>query len=130
MQYLIPGGADIQVITGPGGGDAGDGYRSVDIHVATVVVVDDLNGGVAFVAEILGAPLAETVAGYVPAVAVGGEDGLAHAGTGKIVGKDGIHQTIHVCVDVPSPDPLLVIGGGGGNGEVIALIPIQRNLWF
>lgn len=58
LQHLIPGGSDAQVITGPRGGDAGDGDSGVDIHVAAIVVADDLDRGVTLVAQIFGAPLA------------------------------------------------------------------------
>ncbi len=90
----------------------------------------NLDRGVAFVAQIFGTPLAQAVTGHIPAVAVGGENGLAHTGTGEEVGKDGVYQSVDVGIDIPAPNPLLIVGGGGSDGEVVSLIAIQRNLWF
>ena len=125
MQHLIPGGPNVQVVTGPRGGDAGDGDSGVDIHVAAVIVAYNLDRGVPLVAQIFGAPLAEAVAGHVPAVAVGGKDGLAHAWAGEKIGKDRVYQPVNIGVDIAPPDPLLIIGGGGSNCKVVTLIAIQ-----
>jgi len=58
LQDFFAGGAHIQVIAGPGGGDAGDCYGAVNIHVAAVVIAYDLDGRVALITQIFGAPLA------------------------------------------------------------------------
>ena len=79
------------------------------------------------VAKILGAPLAEALTLYTLAVAVGGEDGLQHPGPGQVVGKDFIHQIVNVFKDISPIDPFLIVGGGGRNGKVIALISVRRN---
>lgn len=74
--------------------------------------------------------MAQAVTGHIPAVAVGGENGLAYAGAGEEVRKNGVHQPVNVCVDIPAMNPLLVVGGGGSDSEIVALISVQRNLWF
>ena len=121
---LLACGTDGEVVAGPGGRDSADGLRRIDIHVVPVIVMDDINGAVALVAQILGAPLAQTGAADPPAIAVAGEDRLAHAGAGEIIGEDGIHQDADVFKDIPSVDPFLVIGRGGGDGKIVALAPV------
>lgn len=105
--------------------DIRDMFILMEKHVVAVVVADDLDRGVALVAQILGAPLAQSVAGHVPAVAVGGKNGLAHTGTGEKIGENGVHQSVDIGIDVPAVDPFLVVGGGGGDGKVVALVPVQ-----
>ena len=129
LQNLLPGCADAEIVARPGRGNAGDGYGRVDIHIASIVIADDLDRRVAFVAEILRSPLAQPAAGGRAAVAVGGENGLPDAGTREIVCKDGVHQTVDVGVDVPAADPFLVVGGGGGDREVVALVPIPLRIY-
>lgn len=124
LPHLVTGGADAQVVAGPGGGHAGNQLSGIDVHVIAVVVADDLNGGVTLVSQVLGTPLAQTVARDPVPVAVRGKYGLAHAGAGQVVGKDGVHQVIDVFKDVPAVYPLLVIGRGGGNGKVVALVAV------
>lgn len=58
LQDFATGCSDAQVIAGPGGGHTGYGHSGVDVHVAAIIVTYDLNGGVAFIAQILGTPLA------------------------------------------------------------------------
>lgn len=55
---LFPGGADSQIVSRPGGGNAGYAHRRVDIHVIAVVVPDNVNCRVPLIPQILGAPLA------------------------------------------------------------------------
>lgn len=50
LPYLAAGGTLGQVVSGPGGRDAGDGLGGVDIHIIAVVVAQDLDRGVALVA--------------------------------------------------------------------------------
>ena len=58
------------------------------------------------------------------AVAVLGQDGLAHIGAGEIVREEFIHDRGDRIVDVPLRDPLVVKGGGGCDGKVVALVPV------
>lgn len=74
--------------------------------------------------------MAQTVAGHSLPIAVGGKNWLLYTGAGEVVVKDGIYQIIDVFKDIASVNPLLVIGGGGGNGKVVALISVQRDQWF
>lgn len=112
LQYFAAGGADAQVIAGPGGRHTGYGHGCVDIHVAAIVIAYDLDGSVAFVTQILGTPLAQAAAGHILTVAVGGEDRLSYTGAGEIVGEDGVYQPVNICIDVSAADPFLIVGGG------------------
>lgn len=126
LQYLIAGSPDAEVVAGPGRGDAGYRDSGVDIHVTAIVVPDDLDGRISFVAKIFGAPLTQAAAGRGTAVAVGGENRLTDTGPGEIVGKNGVDKPVNVGINISSPDPFLVVGGGGGDREVVALVPIPR----
>ena len=44
------GGTLSQIVARPRGGDAGDGFGGVDVHVVAVVVAENLDGSVALVA--------------------------------------------------------------------------------
>ena len=121
---FFAGGADGQVVAREGGGNAGDHIRRVDIHVVAVVVADDLDGGIALIAQVLGAPLAQTGAGDPPAVAVGGEDGLAHPGAGQVIVEDIVHKSVYVLVGIAAVDPLLVVSGGACDRKVVPPVPV------
>lgn len=71
--------------------------------------------------------MAQAIAGDPAAIAVGGEDGLPDPGPGEVIGKYRIHEIIDVLEDVPSIHPFLVVGGGGSDGEVVALVPVPQN---
>ena len=63
-------------------------------------------------------------------IAIGSKNRLSDARTGKVVGKDRIDQNINIFEDISSIDPFLVIGGGRGNGKIVALIPVRRKQGF
>lgn len=69
--------------------------------------------------------MAEPLAGHPLAVTVSGKDGLAYPGPGEVVGKYRVYQNIDVFKDVPAIDPLLIVGGGGGNGEIVPFGAVQ-----
>lgn len=58
LLHLFAGGADTEIIAGPGGRHTGYGHSRVDIHIAAVVIADDLDRRIAFVPEVFGSPLA------------------------------------------------------------------------
>ena len=64
---------------------------------------------------------------YPLAVAVLCEDRLADIGAGEIVGKNLIHNPADIRIDIPARNPFLIIGGDGGDGKVIATVPVRRN---
>ena len=121
---FVAGCAEREIVARPGTRHAGDRHGCIDIHITAIVIVDDLDGRVALVRQIFGAPLAEPVAGHTFAVAVGGEDGLAHTGTGEEVGEYGVHEIVDVTVNIPPVHIFLVIGGRGRDRKVIALVPV------
>ena len=86
--------------------------------------MDDINGGITLVSQILGTPLTESVTGHPFAVTVGGKDGLSDTGAGEIVGENSVHKVINIFVDVSSVHPFLVVGGGRGDGEIVPLSPV------
>lgn len=59
LTYFAAGGAVFQVISRPGGGDSGDGFSGVDVHVVAVIVAENFDSGIALVAEGFGAPLCQ-----------------------------------------------------------------------
>ncbi len=69
-------------------------------------------------------PTGSNRTGHALPVAVGGKKRLADAGTGNVVGKDAVHYPVDVLIGVPAVNPFLVVGGGTGNGKVIALVPV------
>ena len=68
--------------------------------------------------------MGESVAGDAVPVAVGGKDRLAHARARQVIREDGVHDAADIFVYVPAADPFLVVGGGGSDGEVVALVAI------
>lgn len=127
MQYFVAGSTDVQIVTRPGGRYTGNCHGGVDIHIAAVIVVDNIDGRVAAVSKVFGTPLAQTITGGALSVTVGGKDRLPYTGAGQIVGKDGVYQPVNVGIDITSVNPFLVVSGRGSNRKVIALVPIPRN---
>lgn len=127
LQYLVAGSADGQIVTRPGGWHTGNGYGGVDIHIAAIIVVDNVDGRVAAFSQVFGTPLAQPFAGGALSVTVGGKDRLPHTGTRQIICKDGVYQPVNVGIDITSVNPFLVVSGRGGNCKIIALVPIPRN---
>lgn len=127
LQDFFPGRTNGQSISGPGGRNAGDYIRRVDVHIVAVVIAYNLDGGVALVSQILGTPLAQAGTGNSLAVAVRGKNGLPYPGPGQVVGKYAVHQKVDILVSVASVHPFLVISGGGGDGKIVALVSIPRN---
>ena len=68
--------------------------------------------------------MAEAGAVNPAAVTIAGQDGLAHAGPGEVIGKDGIHKVADVFIDISAVNPFLIKGSGGGNGKIISLVPV------
>ena len=85
-------------------------FRSVDVHVVSVIITYDFYRCVALVAQIFASPLGESVAGDAVSVAVGGKDRLAHARARQVVREDGVHDAADIFVYVPAADPFLVVG--------------------
>lgn len=127
LPHLFTGGTLAQIIAGPGGWYAGDDFCRIDIHVVAIVIPYDFNGGVALFSKIHGTPLTQTGTCHPAPVAVGGEDGLPYAGAGEIIGKNGIYKVVNIPENISSVHPFLVIGRGGGDGEVVTLVPVPRN---
>ena len=122
---LLSGGALLQAVSRPGGRDAGDGLGSVDIEILSVEGAQDLNGPVAIIAQGFAPPLGHPAGALdLPAVAVLGEERLAHIGPGEIGGKEFVYDDGDGVVDVPLRDPFVVKGGGGSDGEIIAHVPV------
>lgn len=126
---FLTAASDVQGLAGPGDRNAGDLLGRVDIKIFPVIIAEDLDRRVILIAQILGAPLGKPVgAADSLSVTVLGQDGLPHIGTGKIACKHFIHNLGNALKNVPVGDPLVVEGGGGGDGEGIALIPVRRNI--
>ena len=126
---FLTAASDVQDLAGPGDRNARDLLGRVDIKIFSVIIAKDLDRRVILIAQILGTPLGKPVgaADSLP-VTVLGQDGLPHIGTGKIACKHFIHDLGNALKNVPVGDPLVVEGGGGGDGEGIALISIRRNI--
>ena len=91
-------------------------------------MAQDLNGTVAALSQGAGAPLghpAPIQTLHLPAVTVLGQDGLAYARAGQVVVKNLIHNDGDAFINIASGDPLMVKGRGGGNGKVIAAVPVM-----
>lgn len=58
LSYFLTGGAYVQVIAWERRGHTGNALGCVDIHIAPVIIVDDINCRIAFFSEVFGAPLA------------------------------------------------------------------------
>lgn len=82
LSDLFSAGANGQVVAGPGGGHPCYALSRVDIHIAAIIVSDNINGGIPFFSQILGAPLAQAVAGHTSAVTVGCKDWLPYSRAG------------------------------------------------
>lgn len=125
LANLVAGGTDAERISGVGGRNPRNEVGRVDIHIIAKVIPYNLDGRVSLISQIFGSPLTKSRAGHPLAVAVGGKDRLSDTGAGQVVGKDGVNQVIDILIDVSSVDPLLVVGGGGSDGEVVALVAVQ-----
>lgn len=68
--------------------------------------------------------MAQTAAGDALSITIGGKDGLPHAGSGQEIGKNIVHYNIYVFKYISSMHPLLIKGCGGGDGEIITLVPV------
>ena len=55
---------------------------------------------------------------------------MPHTGPGEIVRKYIIHQIVNIFKNVSSVNPLLVVCGGRGYGEIVSLVSIPRNQWI
>ena len=121
------GGADGQIVSGPGRRNLGNLVRGIDVHIIAIIVPDNLYRRVSFVGQIFGAPLFQPRTGDALSVTVRREDRLSDTGAGEIVGKNIIYQYIDILKDIAAVDPFLIVGCGGCNGEIIALVSIPRN---
>ena len=111
--------------TGVGVLDVLNGSAGDDLQVLAIVAPEDLYRVVPLLGQVLAAPLGQAVAGGGGAVAEAGRQGLGKARAAEVVGKQGVHQLAHPVEDVPPLDELLVIGGGGGDVEVVALAGVK-----
>ena len=121
------GDADIPAPVPQAHGRAGIGildvlHRGVDhqLDVGAVVVFQNLHGGVTILGQGFAAPLGQAVALGGGAVAEPGGQRLHIALAADVVVKQLIHQLADAVKEVPPLDELLVIGGGGGDVEVVA----------
>ena len=57
LTYLLPGSADIQIISRPGGWNPGNLLRSIDIHILAVKTSEDLNRRISLFPQFLTLPL-------------------------------------------------------------------------
>lgn len=53
--------------------------------------------------------------------------GAGHQG-GKDNRKNSVYQIINIFKNVPAVNPFLVIGGGRGDGKVVALVPVPLRI--
>ena len=53
LSDLVAGGADSEIVAGPGGGHTGDEVGRVDIHIISEIIANDFDGGIALVTQIL-----------------------------------------------------------------------------
>ena len=58
-------------------------------------------------------------------IAVLSQDRLPHFRPGQIIVENFIHHQADTLEKIPAVDPLVVKGGGGSNGKIIALVPIK-----
>ena len=123
--HIRPGGAQPQGIARIGLAQGLDRGVFHQLDVVPVVVPQDLHGAVALLGQLLAAPLGEPGAGGGGAVAEFSGQGLHKALSADVVGEHLIHGPADVLKDVPVPDKLLVIGGGGGDLKVIAPAGIE-----
>ena len=70
----------------------------------------------------------KTGTGYLPAVAVLGENWLFHIWAGEIAVKNVVYGGINGIVNVPFRNPFMVEGSGGGNGKIVTAGAIPRTL--
>ena len=125
---LIAAGAVFQHIAGPGGGNAGDLLRGIDIHVIPIIIPQDLNCRVALFSQGHGPPLLHPVgAGHPLAVAVLGQDRLPDIGPGQIICKKLIHDHGNRIKVVTLRDPFVVKCGRRGDREIVPPVPVPRN---
>lgn len=125
---FIAVGADGKVISRPGGRDTGDFLRGIDIDGIPVKGAKDLNGGVSLLPQVFGVPLTHPVrTGNLSAVTVLCKERLCDIWPGYEVRKDGVYCPRNTFKNVPPGNPFLVIGGGAGDGKVIAFVSIPRN---
>ena len=124
---LLTAGADAEIVAGPGSRNAGNARGGVNIHIIAVIITDNIDGAVTLIPEIFGTPLGETVAGCADTVTIRRKNRLTHAGAGQEVVKNTVYNKINIGIDISAVNPFLVIGGGGGNGEVVALVSVPRN---
>ncbi len=98
----------------------------VDIHVISIIITDDFYRCVALIAQIFAAPLGETIAGHTVSITVRGKNRLAHTRSRQVVREDAVHDAADILINISAVNPLLVVGGGGRDREVVALVPVLR----
>lgn len=132
LPYFRPAGAYGQFITGPGGRDAADLFRRINIHIVSVIIPYDIYGAVPLLSQRLASPLGHPVrAGDSFAVTVLGKNRLLHIRPGQVAAENLIYDQTDTFKYIPAVDPFLVVGRGGGNGKFVAAVPVPRNHhWF
>ena len=119
--HVLAGIAPAQGGTGVTLGDALDVVGAHDLDVVAVVVAQDLQGVLALVGPVHGAPLLHARAADGLAVAVLGVVGLDGAFAAHIGVEDVVGDALHGLKDLPPVDVVLVVTGGVGDVEVVAL---------
>ncbi len=125
LAHFIPPGANVQVFPGPGSRDAGNFLRLIDIHVASIIVAQNLNRAVILVSQVLRAPLAQPIrAGNPLAIAILGQDGLFHVRPGQIIAEHLIDYPGNAFKIIPPIYPFMVVCRGRGNRKIIAFVAV------
>lgn len=65
---------------------------------------------------------------HLSSVTVLSQDRLAYSRAGQVVVKDLIHNDGYAFIDIAPVNPFVVKGSGGGNGEVVSLIPVPLGI--
>ena len=88
MVDLLPGRADIKIVSWPGERNAGDLLCCINIDGFAVIVAQNLNRRVSLITQAFRTPLAQPVrAGDTVAVAVLSKERLTHTGAREVSGE-------------------------------------------
>ena len=99
--------------------------RRIDVDGVPVEITEDFDGAVTLLAEFTGTPLGHPIRTLnLPPVTVLGQNRLAYSWTGQVIVKNLVYYYGDAFIDIPSINPFVVKGSGGGNGKIISLVPI------
>ena len=49
-------------------------------------------------------------------------------GPGEVIAEDLVNDDRDAFKDIASVDPLVIVGRGGGNGEIVATVPVELRI--